>query len=158
MTASASRTAQNVFKRHAEAMIGGDLDDIVNDYAHDALFITQAGVLNTATQSRAVDGVETLLVRDGQIVLQTGTTRRSQREPGHQDDDKAHPLPTSTNGPAEIDRDTAPFEHRRRGSRDLEPERAICTARHMEYARANSTDRHGMRRPRPTAWTGVRDG
>jgi ketosteroid isomerase-like protein len=38
MTTRVSRTAQNVFKHHAEAMVGGDLDDIVSDYADDALF------------------------------------------------------------------------------------------------------------------------
>jgi ketosteroid isomerase-like protein len=110
MTTKAGRTAHEVFQRHAKAMIGGDLDDIVADYGDDATFITQAGVLRgkegvregltrifadlpaprfdvhtrildgdvlflewtgTATGSRAENGVETFLVRDGQIVLQT---------------------------------------------------------------------------------------
>lgn len=110
MTTRAGRTAQDVFKHHAQAMVAGDMDDIVSDYADDALFITNAGVLHgrggvrqgftkifaelpqarfdvrtrilegdvlslewaaTGTGSRADDGVETFLVRDGQIVLQT---------------------------------------------------------------------------------------
>ena len=110
MTTSPSRTAQDVFKHHAQAMVAGDLNDIVSDYADDALFITNAGVLHgrsgvregftkifadlpnarfdvrprilegdvmflewaaTGTASRADDGVETFLVRDGEIVLQT---------------------------------------------------------------------------------------
>ena len=91
-------------------MVAGDMNDIVSDHAHDALFITNAGILHgregvregftkifadlpnaqfdvrtrilegdviflewaaTATGSRADDGVETFLVRDGEIVLQT---------------------------------------------------------------------------------------
>ena len=110
MATEASRTAAEVFRHHAQAMTAGDLDEIVSDYADDARFITQAGVLRgkqgvrdafanlfaelpdprfdvhtrmlegdvlflewtaTATGSRADDGVETFVVRDGQIALQT---------------------------------------------------------------------------------------
>jgi ketosteroid isomerase-like protein len=45
------RTPQEVFQHHAEALIAGKLDDIVDDYAHDAVFITPAGVL------RGKDGI-----------------------------------------------------------------------------------------------------
>lgn len=38
-----SRTPQEVFQHHAEALIAGDLDGIVADYADDAVFITPAG-------------------------------------------------------------------------------------------------------------------
>jgi uncharacterized protein (TIGR02246 family) len=110
MTTNATRTAQEVFKDHHEAMAAGDLDAIVGDYADDALFITRERVLRgkdgvreaftrifedlpdvrfdvhtrvlegdflflewaaTATGAPADDGVETLVVRDGEIVLQT---------------------------------------------------------------------------------------
>ena len=39
------RTPQEVFQHHAEALIAGKLDDIVDDYADDAVFITPSGVL-----------------------------------------------------------------------------------------------------------------
>ncbi len=39
-----SRTPQEVFQHHAEALGAGDLDAIVEDYADDAVFITPAGV------------------------------------------------------------------------------------------------------------------
>jgi uncharacterized protein (TIGR02246 family) len=109
-TTKTSRSAQEVFRDHAAAMVAGDLDRIVSDYADDAVFITSAGVLRgkdgvrqaftkvfadlpdarfdvhtrilegdvlflewsaTATGSRADDGIETFLVRDGEIVVQT---------------------------------------------------------------------------------------
>ena len=110
MTTQTDRSAIEVFKHHAQAMVAGELDEIVADYADDALFITPNGVLHgkdgvragftklfgelpnprfdvrtrilegdvlflewsaTADGVRADDGVETFLVRDGQIVLQT---------------------------------------------------------------------------------------
>jgi ketosteroid isomerase-like protein len=49
--AATTRTPQEVFQHHAEALIGGDLEGIVGDYAEDAVFITPAGVL------RGKDGV-----------------------------------------------------------------------------------------------------
>ena len=45
------RTPQEVFQHHAEALIAGKLDDIVADYADDAVFITPSGVL------RGKDGI-----------------------------------------------------------------------------------------------------
>jgi ketosteroid isomerase-like protein len=39
-----SRTPQEVFAHHAEALGAGDLDAIVEDYSDDAVFITPAGV------------------------------------------------------------------------------------------------------------------
>jgi hypothetical protein len=45
------RTPQEVFEHHAQALVAGDLDGIVSDYAADAVFITPAGVL------RGKDGV-----------------------------------------------------------------------------------------------------
>ena len=45
------RTPQEIFAHHAEALIAGDLDGIVADYADDAVFITPAGV------QRGKDGV-----------------------------------------------------------------------------------------------------
>jgi ketosteroid isomerase-like protein len=46
-----ARTPEEVFAHHAEALVAGDLDEIVADYADDAVFITPAGVL------RGTDGV-----------------------------------------------------------------------------------------------------
>jgi uncharacterized protein (TIGR02246 family) len=39
-----TRTPQEVFHHHAEALGAGDLDEIVADYADDAVFITPGGV------------------------------------------------------------------------------------------------------------------
>jgi len=39
-----TRTPEEVFQHHAEAPGAGDLDQIVADYAGDAVFITPAGV------------------------------------------------------------------------------------------------------------------
>lgn len=39
-----ARTPQEVFQHHAEALITGDIDGIVADYAEDAIFITPAAV------------------------------------------------------------------------------------------------------------------
>ena len=41
-----ARTPQEIFAHHAEALIAGDIDGIVADYADDAVFITPAGVLH----------------------------------------------------------------------------------------------------------------
>lgn len=40
-----TRTPEQVFQHHAEALVAGDLDGIVADYSDDAIFITPAGVL-----------------------------------------------------------------------------------------------------------------
>jgi hypothetical protein len=39
-----TRTPEEVFQHHAEALGAGDLDEIVADYADDAVFITPAGI------------------------------------------------------------------------------------------------------------------
>jgi hypothetical protein len=46
-----ARTPQEIFGHHATALVAGDIDGIVEDYADDALFITPQGVL------RGKDGV-----------------------------------------------------------------------------------------------------
>ena len=46
-----TRTPQEVFQHHAEALGAGDLDGIVTDYADDAVFITPAGI------KRGQDGI-----------------------------------------------------------------------------------------------------
>ena len=46
-----ARTPQEVFAHHAEALGAGDLEEIVADYAEDAVFISPAGVL------RGKDGI-----------------------------------------------------------------------------------------------------
>ena len=46
-----TRTPEEVFQHHAQALGAGDLDEIVADYADDAVFITPAGVL------RGKDGI-----------------------------------------------------------------------------------------------------
>ena len=40
MEATTVRTPQEVFQHHGEALMAGDMDGIVADYAHDAVFIT----------------------------------------------------------------------------------------------------------------------
>jgi uncharacterized protein (TIGR02246 family) len=39
-----TRTPEEIFQHHAQALGAGDLDEIVADYAEDAVFITPAGV------------------------------------------------------------------------------------------------------------------
>ena len=46
-----TRTPEEVFSHHAQALGAGNLDEIVADYADDAVFITPAGV------KRGKDGV-----------------------------------------------------------------------------------------------------
>jgi ketosteroid isomerase-like protein len=42
---TAVRTPQEVFDHHGQALMGRDLDGLVEDYADDAVFITPDGVL-----------------------------------------------------------------------------------------------------------------
>ena len=51
MGATATRTPQEVFAHHGEALVAGDIDGIVSDYSDDAVFITPDGIL------RGKDGV-----------------------------------------------------------------------------------------------------
>jgi ketosteroid isomerase-like protein len=51
VSATTSRTPEQVFQHHAEVLIAGDLEGIVSDYAEDAVFISPAGVL------RGKDGI-----------------------------------------------------------------------------------------------------
>src|SRR5215467_745176 len=46
-----ARTPEEIFSHHVQALGAGDLDEIVADYADDAVFITPAGV------KRGKDGV-----------------------------------------------------------------------------------------------------
>jgi ketosteroid isomerase-like protein len=46
-----TRTPEEVFSHHAQALGAGDLDEIVADYADDAVLITPAGV------NRGTDGI-----------------------------------------------------------------------------------------------------
>ena len=39
-----TRTPEEVFAHHVQALGGGDLDGIVSDYTDDAVFITPAGI------------------------------------------------------------------------------------------------------------------
>ena len=105
-----SRSPQEIFQHHAGALIAGDLDEIVADYADDALFITPASRLRgkagvregftkllkdlpnavwdvptqifeddvlfiewsaLAEKTRALDGIDTFVFRDGLIRVQT---------------------------------------------------------------------------------------
>lgn len=52
-----TRTPQEVFAHHGRALAAGDLDEIVADYADDAVVITSAGV------ERGKDGVRTVFVK-----------------------------------------------------------------------------------------------
>jgi len=105
-----ARTPQEVFAHHAQALGAGDLDEIVADYADDAVFISPSGVLRgkdgirqaftklladvpnaswdlptqiyegdvlflewtaDAGATRADDGIDTFVFRDGLIRVQT---------------------------------------------------------------------------------------
>jgi uncharacterized protein (TIGR02246 family) len=46
-----ARTPEEVFQHHAQALGAGDLEEIVADYADDAVFITPAGI------KRGKDGI-----------------------------------------------------------------------------------------------------
>ena len=46
-----TRTPEEIFQHHVQALGAGDLDEIVADYSDDAVFITPAGVL------RGKDGI-----------------------------------------------------------------------------------------------------
>ena len=52
-----ARTPQEIFGHHAQALGAGDLDEIVADYADDAVFISPSGVL------RGKDGIRTAFTR-----------------------------------------------------------------------------------------------
>jgi ketosteroid isomerase-like protein len=52
-----TRTPEEVFSHHAQALGAGDLDEIVVDYADDAVFITPAGI------KRGKDGVRAAFTR-----------------------------------------------------------------------------------------------
>jgi hypothetical protein len=52
-----ARTPEEVFSHHAQALGKGDLDEIVADYAEDAVFISPAGVM------RGKDGVREAFTR-----------------------------------------------------------------------------------------------
>jgi hypothetical protein len=110
MGATTTRTPQEVFQHHGEALMAGDLDEIVADYSDDAVFVTPAGVLRgkdgiregfvkllgdlpsadwelvtttfeddllflewkaTSEKTKAEDGIDTFVFRDGLIRAQT---------------------------------------------------------------------------------------
>src|SRR5262249_13454759 len=48
-----TRTPEEVFAHHAEALGAGDLDKIVADYADDAVFITSSGIMRGKEGVRA---------------------------------------------------------------------------------------------------------
>ena len=48
-----TRTPEDVFQHHAQALGGGDLEGIVADYADDAVFISPAGSLHGKDGVRA---------------------------------------------------------------------------------------------------------
>jgi len=52
-----TRTPREVFQHHAEALGAGDLDEIVADYADDAVFISPSGTL------RGKDGIREAFTR-----------------------------------------------------------------------------------------------
>jgi ketosteroid isomerase-like protein len=52
-----TRAPQEVFAHHGKALAAGDLDEIVADYADDAVVITPAGV------ARGKDGVRTVFAK-----------------------------------------------------------------------------------------------
>ena len=110
MGATTTRTPQEVFQHHGEALVAGDLDGIVSDYSDDAIVISPDGVLRgkdgvrqafvkllgdlpsaewelltthfeedilllewkaTSAKTKAEDGIDTFVFRDGMIRVQT---------------------------------------------------------------------------------------
>jgi len=57
MRPTRSRTPQEVFAHHGQALAAGDLDEIVVDYADDSVVITPAGV------ARGKDGIRKVFVK-----------------------------------------------------------------------------------------------
>lgn len=74
-----TRTPQQIFQHHAEALGAEDLDAIVADYSDDAFFMTPAGVLPGKAGIRQAftkllsvgDGIDTFVFKDGFIRAQT---------------------------------------------------------------------------------------
>jgi ketosteroid isomerase-like protein len=105
-----ARTPQEIFEHHCQALMSGDLDGIVSDYADDAVFITPDGILRgkegvrqgfvklledlpsaewelptmlfegdilllewkaKSASTKADDGIDTFVFRDGLIRVQT---------------------------------------------------------------------------------------
>ncbi len=62
---AATRSPQEVFSHHAQALGAEDLEEILVDYSDDAVLITPAGV------QRGKDGIDTFVFRDGLIRVQT---------------------------------------------------------------------------------------
>ena len=60
-----TRSPQEVFGHHGQALGAEDLDEIVADYSDDAVLITPEGV------QRGKDGIDTFVFRDGLIRVQT---------------------------------------------------------------------------------------
>jgi hypothetical protein len=54
MSPTRSRTAQEVFAHHGQALTAADLDEIVADYAEDSVVITSAGVARGTDEIRRV--------------------------------------------------------------------------------------------------------
>ncbi len=52
-----TRTPQEVFAHHGQALAAGDLDEIVADYADDSVVITSAGA------ARGTDGIRKVFVK-----------------------------------------------------------------------------------------------
>jgi hypothetical protein len=63
-----ARTPQEIFAHHAEALIAGDLDCIVADYADNVLFIEWNAV---SAETRAMDGIDTFVFEGDSIRVQT---------------------------------------------------------------------------------------
>jgi uncharacterized protein (TIGR02246 family) len=89
---AATRSPQEVFSHHAQALGAEDLEEIVADYSDDAVFITPAGVQRGKDGIRQAftkllgevpqatwdikttiyeDGIDTFVFRDGLIRVQT---------------------------------------------------------------------------------------
>ena len=47
-----TRTPEEIFQHHAEALVAGDLDEIAADYADDSVIITPRGVVRGRDQIR----------------------------------------------------------------------------------------------------------
>jgi ketosteroid isomerase-like protein len=80
-----TRSSQEVFNHHAQALGAEDLEEIVADYSDDAVFITPAGVqrgkdgVRQAVTKLLEDGIDTFVFRDGLIRVQTASATAAAR-------------------------------------------------------------------------------
>lgn len=66
-----ARTPQQIFDHHLQALLDGDLDELVTDYADDAVLITAAGVARGKVGIRAAFGQLSAALADADFTTKT---------------------------------------------------------------------------------------